>query len=86
MAFDITNFGRISSSKSTQIQTVYGYTSAADNLAAISVSAYFDDLIALATATAIQVNDVFLITGTDGVTFRKITAISPNVTVAALDA
>lgn len=85
MAFEIENWGRISGSKSKLISTIYGYTSTTDDLATIVASAYFNDLIALNTAIVIQVGDVILITGTDGTGFRKITSITTNVTVAAVD-
>lgn len=68
---------------------IHRYGNTDDTLAEIMASGYFNDIYGSSTTGTSQeptfrVGDVILITGSDGETFVKITAVSPNVTVSNL--
>lgn len=60
---------------------IYG-TDAVDDISTIIASGYFDSLVT--SDYPLRVNDLFYIQATDDQGFYKITAITPNVTVAAI--
>lgn len=80
MTFDKDDLARISSSGSERPATWRSYVSAADALATIIASGYFNDKI-----LDWAVNDVIHVQGTDGYGLYKITSVTTNVTVEAYD-
>lgn len=77
MAFTLGNFDKLSQNGLTQIVTLWGYSTALDALAAVSASAYFNDV-----ADRLKIGDVIFVKASDGNATYRVTAVSPNVTVA----
>lgn len=79
MAFESLNWGRISSGANANTITKYSYRSATDALATVIANDYF-----LEKAIEVQVSDTIYVQATDGAGEYRVTALSPNVTLAAL--
>jgi len=85
MSFEIENFGRLSNSESSQIATIYSYSSSTDDLATVVASAYFNNLIKLASAVRLKIGDLFVIQASDAeCALRCVSSVTTNVTLAAL--
>lgn len=90
MAFDIQYMSKVSSSGNSQGLNVWSYNGAttggaADTLAEIVASAYFNDFQQKLTATAagpLQLGDTIIVTGSDANGMYKVDSITTNVTVA----
>jgi hypothetical protein len=79
MAFDIKYSNRVSSGANTDVPSMYVYAEDVI-LATITASAYFNNWKSL------KIGDLLYIQGSDGQNFYKVTAVSPDVTVAAVTA
>lgn len=80
MAFDRKFMANMGVSMTTGfVPTPWAYISSTDTLATIKTANYFDDF-----KDQLAINDNMYIVGTDGAQYIKITAVSPNVTVATL--
>lgn len=81
MSFILANFSRIDVNSQTDLPRLWQYYSAADSIATISASAYFND-----AASYVNINDLIFITGSDAQQINSVQAISPNVTTSAFAA
>jgi len=81
MTFNNKNFAPISGGESEGVPKIWGYISATDAIATVAASAYFNDY-----ATQLRIGDVIYIVATDEIWFYSVTAVTPNVTVAAITA
>ena len=83
MAFELQGWSRISSSANTRSVTDWGYKTqaAADTMATIEASGYFDN-----QANILNVNDTITVVASDSEKKLKVTAVSPNVTVGPFTA
>lgn len=78
MAFSLNNWDKLSQAGLTQMIVLWGYVSSTDTLATIGASAYFNDV-----ADHLTIGDYIYIRGSDGSNLYAVTAVSPNVTIAA---
>lgn len=78
MAFVLATFDKLSASGVTGLPVLWAYESSTDNLATIGASGYFNDI-----AYNLSVGDYLYIKGSDGSNLYGVTAVSPNVTIAA---
>ncbi len=78
MAFTLNNWDKLSAEGNTNVPRIYAYYSASDAIATIVASAYFNNIDA-----ALTIGDQINIVGSDGAETVRVTAVSPNVTVAA---
>lgn len=80
MAFDITNFDKLSSAANTNVRKLWAYTNSSDTLATIIAADYFLDIYYY-----LSVGDEIFVYGSDGYGTYVVTAASSStVTVAAL--
>lgn len=80
MAFDITNFDKLSSAANTNVRKLWAYTNLTDALATIVAADYF-----LPIYYSLDVGDEIFLYGSDGYATYVVTAVSStSVTVAAL--
>jgi len=88
MAFRISTWGLWSSGSATAAtqRKMYSYSKFNETIAEISASGYFDDVLVNGNGEIIHEGDVICVEGSDGVALRYVTAIAPNITVAALEA
>lgn len=77
MAFDEDNFALVSGGFGADAPQLFSYKSSADSMATIEASAYFNNV-----ANLLTINDMFVISGSDGYDIQRVSAVSPNVTVA----
>lgn len=78
MAFNLNNWDKLSAAANLSVVKLWSYFSSTETVATISASAYFNSVADLLT-----VNDQIFINGSDGASDVVVTAVSPNVTVAA---
>lgn len=78
MAFNLQNWDKLSNAGNPNVREQYSYASSTDSIATISGSAYFNDI-----AEVLAIGDQILLNGSDGVDTVNVSAVSPNVTVAA---
>lgn len=79
MAFLKSGFALISGGLSEDAPRIFGYTSTTDTTATIKASAYFNNV-----ANELAVDEPIYIIGSDGMDFVRVTAVTPNVTVASI--
>jgi hypothetical protein len=80
MAFDLKLWGVVSTTANTKAPAVFSYLNATDNAATIKTSAYFNS-----KAGDIKIGDLIYMYSSDAISqILKVTAVSPNVTVAVL--
>lgn len=80
MAFDLQGLNRTSSGANSDSVIFWAYASSTDTAATIVASGYFNSI-----ATGLNVNEIIYVQGSDAAGFYKITAVSPNVTVTAVE-
>lgn len=78
MAFDLDNWDKLSGAANISVVTVWSYFSSTDNTATCIAANYFDNI-----AYALKIADQIFINASDGPSNVVVTAVSPNVTVAA---
>lgn len=89
MAFDITCWGKMSSSANMKALSIWSYNATASGtdeaVATVIASGYFNELQQdLATDHGpLQVGDVILVHGNDATGFYVVTSITTNVTLAS---
>ena len=79
MAFDLSNFDKLSVEGKPDVPKLWSYSSSADAVATIVASAYFNDLIA-----KLAVGDLMEIKGSDADVLVRVTSVTTNVTVETL--
>lgn len=82
MAFSLVNFDKLSAEGNTNVRRIYAYYNIGDTLATIEAADYF-----LPVYNSLAVGDIIYLTGSDGVDYVRVTAVSStSVTVATFAA
>ena len=78
MAFNLNNWDKLSAAANLSVVNLWSYFSSTESVATVSASGYFNNI-----ADALKINDQIFINASDGASDVVVTAVSPNVTVAA---
>lgn len=78
MSFNLNQWDKLSAEGNTNVPRIYSYYSGTDAIATIVASAYFNNV-----ADHLTIGDTIIMVGSDGSEMARVTAVSPNVTVAA---
>lgn len=79
MAFSINNWDKLSCEGNSIVPSVYSYYSAAEALAVLEAAGYFNNV-----SGRLKIGDTIMVRGSDGTAETRVTAVTPNVTLAVV--